>query len=279
MAGDIRSILAVTSPPADAEPTLGWAERLAETFDAVLDAAFVREDWSAATAMTPYSYALSPVMMDQLEAEVIKAEKEARAVFDARANATTLRYRRFLAVASSEDRGLNAASRSADLAVALRPDAQDPARAREAYIGGMALEGGATVFACPPEADPVGAFPHVALAWDGGREAARAMREARPFFARAEQVTVLMLDRADVEEPMLMEAEAYLSAHGVKPRMVMVPDSSGREGPQLLEHAVSIQSDLLVMGAYGRARWREQMFGGVTQYALFHAPMPLLMTH
>jgi nucleotide-binding universal stress UspA family protein len=36
---------------------------------------------------------------------------------------------------------------------------------------------------------------------------------------------------------------------------------------------------LLVMGAYGRWRWQEWVFGGVTRHVLHHTPVPVLMAH
>jgi nucleotide-binding universal stress UspA family protein len=36
---------------------------------------------------------------------------------------------------------------------------------------------------------------------------------------------------------------------------------------------------LLVMGAYGRWRWREWVFGGATHYVLHHTAGPVLMVH
>jgi nucleotide-binding universal stress UspA family protein len=39
------------------------------------------------------------------------------------------------------------------------------------------------------------------------------------------------------------------------------------------------QSDLLVMGAYSRSRLRQRFFGGVTEYMLHQAKIPVLMLH
>ncbi|MBT5558364.1 MAG: universal stress protein, partial [Proteobacteria bacterium] len=37
--------------------------------------------------------------------------------------------------------------------------------------------------------------------------------------------------------------------------------------------------DLMVMGAYSHSRLRETMFGGVTEYMLNRANIPVLMLH
>ena len=36
---------------------------------------------------------------------------------------------------------------------------------------------------------------------------------------------------------------------------------------------------VMVMGAYGHARFRELVFGGVTRGVLSHMPIPVLMSH
>ena len=37
--------------------------------------------------------------------------------------------------------------------------------------------------------------------------------------------------------------------------------------------------DLIVTGAYGHARWREIVLGGVTRHLLTHMTVPVLMSH
>lgn len=36
---------------------------------------------------------------------------------------------------------------------------------------------------------------------------------------------------------------------------------------------------LLVMGACSHARWQERIFGGVTEYVMHNARIPVLMAH
>jgi nucleotide-binding universal stress UspA family protein len=38
-------------------------------------------------------------------------------------------------------------------------------------------------------------------------------------------------------------------------------------------------SDLLVMGCYGRSRLREMVLGGVTRHVLSHLNIPVLVSH
>ena len=40
-----------------------------------------------------------------------------------------------------------------------------------------------------------------------------------------------------------------------------------------------MNADLLVMGGYGHARWREVVFGGTTRAILQSMTVPVLMSH
>ena len=45
------------------------------------------------------------------------------------------------------------------------------------------------------------------------------------------------------------------------------------------QHALSSQAAMIVMGAFGRSRLRETLFGGVTQHLVTAARVPLLLAH
>lgn len=47
----------------------------------------------------------------------------------------------------------------------------------------------------------------------------------------------------------------------------------------LVRVAGEIGAGLIVMGAFGRTRLRETLFGGVTRFMLDVAPAPLLLVH
>jgi nucleotide-binding universal stress UspA family protein len=47
----------------------------------------------------------------------------------------------------------------------------------------------------------------------------------------------------------------------------------------LLSHASDLGADLIVMGAYGRSRFREFILGGATRTILQSMTVPVLMSH
>lgn len=57
-------------------------------------------------------------------------------------------------------------------------------------------------------------------------------------------------------------------------------DARGRNIGEALEAYVDWQQvDMLVMGAYGNARWREFILGGATRSMLSRPPLPILFSH
>ncbi len=58
-----------------------------------------------------------------------------------------------------------------------------------------------------------------------------------------------------------------------------VISSGGNTGETLLRRCRDLGGALLVMGAYSHSRWRERVFGGVTQHVLDEAQVPVVMAH
>lgn len=131
---------------------------------------------------------------------------------------------------------------------------------------------------------PVGSFERVGerplLAWDGGLAASRAIAAALPLLRRAALVTLAVVNPERVYgahgELPGADLAAYLARHGV--RLDVVVRDSDDAGEALLSLAAERGADLLVMGCYGHAHFRELMLGGVTRTVLGRMTMPVLMT-
>ena len=119
----------------------------------------------------------------------------------------------------------------------------------------------------------------VLVAWNGSREAARAMRDALPLLARAESVTLVAADMPPAREAELDRARAFLERHGVAATTRKLPGTDVQAGDVLLNAIADEGADLLVMGAYGHSRLRELVLGGATRHVLRHMTAPVLMSH
>ncbi|KTE19799.1 hypothetical protein ATE67_14315 [Sphingopyxis sp. H050] len=134
------------------------------------------------------------------------------------------------------------------------------------------------VLAMPVDAPPIDLDAPVMVAWNGSPQAASALRAGVPLMGDARQVILVSVGEDDgriaAEDALL-----YMSRHGVHGEWRR--ESKGVDtAEEVLERiAAEIEPGLIVMGAYGRARLRETLFGGVTRYLLEVARAPLLLAH
>jgi len=121
------------------------------------------------------------------------------------------------------------------------------------------------------------------VAWDAGRMATRAVHDALPLLEKAENVTIMVANPEAGEEGHgdLPGADlaAHLARHGVNATADHSVSKDLDIGELLLSRVADDQADLLVLGAYGHARWRELVMGGVTAHILEHMTVPVLMSH
>ncbi|SAL82689.1 UspA domain-containing protein [Caballeronia terrestris] len=175
--------------------------------------------------------------------------------------------------------------RCADLVIAGQDDPSDPESfIADHFIEDLVMESGRPVLLVPY----AGEFPtigtRVMLAWDGSREATRAVHDALPFLQRARQVTVVTVNELSTRSlaSQIPGAEIALTIgrHDVKVEVNAIEGAHDASiGDVLLSRASNLGADLLVMGAYGHARWRELVLGGATRTLLKSSTLPLLLSH
>jgi nucleotide-binding universal stress UspA family protein len=174
--------------------------------------------------------------------------------------------------------------RTADLAIVGQRDAEDDETFIAEGFPELVVLGGARPTLFLPYAGVLPtSFKTVMVAWNGGREAARAIADALPLLTRAGKVVVTTVattsDTRDMEDLPDVDVAAYLSRHGVKAEVTRSAGIDIDAGEWLLSQAADVGADLLVMGAYGHARLREFVLGGVTRTLLKSMSIPVLMSH
>jgi nucleotide-binding universal stress UspA family protein len=177
-----------------------------------------------------------------------------------------------------------AQSRCADLTILGQPERDgDGAAFARTLAENAILDSGAPVLILPyaPSMKSIG--DHMLVAWDGGREAARAVRDALPVLGLAKRVTVMTVgERSRSGEEAARSQErlaAYLGAHGIAAQLASLADVLDDAGEALLSRICDIGVDLVVMGGYGHARVREIVLGGLTRTMLGSMTVPVLMSH
>lgn len=137
------------------------------------------------------------------------------------------------------------------------------------------------VVPCRGPVDVVG--EDVLIAWDDSHGSARAVADAMPLLQRARRVRVRAWRRhGEIAEQAVLErllaVRRWLERQDVVCE-VRVDTTAAGIGHALVDSAVQLGADLIVMGSYGHSPWSERLLGGATRHALTHSPVPLLMSH
>lgn len=174
-------------------------------------------------------------------------------------------------------------ARAADLVIAAQTDPRWAGSIHLDVADRLAMEAGRPVLIVPNGGSrgPIGR--KVLIAWNGRREAARAVFDALPILQQAQAVKVIWVNPQDERERAqdLPAADicTALARHGVKCEATEAVRPHAGVGRTLLERAKDHGCDLLVMGCYGHSRLREFVLGGASRHVLDHMTIPVLMSH
>ena len=172
-------------------------------------------------------------------------------------------------------------ARAADVLIVGR-DAANASGWRAPIPSDLTMRAGRSVLIVPPNpARPVAGAP-VLLAWTDSRESRLAAVAAIPLLREAENVRVLELcDPEDMDGARLRTADvaAWLKRHGVKAEADARAHDDRSAGRRLLDCAAEMKVGAIVSGAWGHARMRQWIFGGVTQTLMTESPVALLLAH
>lgn len=139
------------------------------------------------------------------------------------------------------------------------------------------VNSGRPVLVVPPSAT-IAFAGTVVVAWNGRREAARAVADAMPMLRRAARVVVkIVVARGGASDHGGSALIRWLASHGVQATLEF--DESSSTAECLLKALLVEKASLLVAGGYGRSRIGEMFMGGTTRTLIRNTPVPLLMSH
>ena len=202
-------------------------------------------------------------------------------------------------------------ARYADLTVIGQTDPDEPAY-DTSLPDQLVLGTGAPVLVVPYAGNFHETGKRVMIAWNGSREAVRAVRDAMPILRQADTVMVYSVNPTDHEHWAGADICAHLARHGVRAEASHAvfrsetetvssalktvggfgfqqqgpwtqsrhpPVAEADVGNALLSAVTDCGVDLLVMGAYGHSRIRELALGGATHEILKAMTVPVLMSN
>jgi len=271
------------------------AARLAAAHDAHLKGVFVAPVYTVA----PYlAVEATPAIQRVHEEQVAAARETAEATFAEAAEAAGA-HSEWAAAEGRADDVVATMARYADLAVIGQTDPRGEVPVGfEALAQHTFMASGRPVLAVPYTArGDVTLDGRAVVAWDGSREAARAVNDALPLLRAARETVVLVIESAELHPELgdLPGADiaTHLARHGVTVTAERERSGDRRLGGQvigfakddieggdlLLSQIADMRAELLVMGGYGRSRLREVLFGGMTRHVLEHMTVPTLFSH
>ncbi|HXP05281.1 MAG TPA: universal stress protein [Stellaceae bacterium] len=126
-------------------------------------------------------------------------------------------------------------------------------------------------------------FDHVMIAWNGTREAARALYDAMFIIERADAVTVIEVDTPGSAGAPPSHLAADVVAALKRREVEAAAESTVTDGTPvadiILSRAADLTADLIVMGAYSHSRLRELVLGGTSRSIFEEMTVPVLMSH
>lgn len=276
-----RTLLAILQSEADAARVLDFALPFAARHGSHLIG--LHAEALPVAMVTPLG---APAMDFSFAAENLADSRHAelRALFDERARAedVSAEWRGYENVSGDSAISGIESARTADLVIAQQNDPDAEARLT-ADIEALLFESGRPVLLVPYTWSGRSApFKKVLLAWNGTKEAARAAFDALPLMKEAGNVEVLAVDPRDtLQQDAAMAGTAIAAAlarHGIDVTTTVEHSAGLAHGDVIANRLADTRADLLVMGAYGRSRASEFIFGGVTRTMLQSMTAPVLMS-
>lgn len=149
------------------------------------------------------------------------------------------------------------------------------------YVEEIILGSGRPAIVFSGDRDSRISLERIVVAWDKSRAAARAIGDAMPILRKADRVIVMTVTGEKEIPPAHSGEDLFrrLELQGVRAEAREV-DAAGRKIDEVLRYEVEATgSDLIVMGAYGRSRIGEFIWGGATKAMMSDSPVALFMSH
>jgi len=207
--------------------------------------------------------------------ETIKLRNKAEAVFTTKSESANI-ISHFNAIEGDVSTALNQYSRYADLLIVPQRKS-DRFDFNPYYQLSDVLLGAACPVLLLPDNSSSALPPETALlAWDGKRECARALKAAMPMLSQVKKIDVVSVN---CEEDDATQIAKHIGQHGIEAKAHSLRDNHNDIGAFLINQAAGLDSQMIIMGAYGHSRIRELMLGGTTRHILEHTELPVLFSH
>jgi nucleotide-binding universal stress UspA family protein len=275
----IKDIVVNLTPGTEDDPAGRYAISIAEAFDVHVTGVSFAYDPPWPPAITDLGGA------DILRSLLEKNRAEARAAaaqFEAAAKRSQISCQTLVPEASlpGATEAFANLARAYDLVV-LKQSGSDDDVASQDMIEAALFNSGRPVLIVPYIQKAGFSVKRVLVCWDGSRAAARAVGDAIPLIAKANNVQVLTVVTGKFDENDVKGADIaeHLARYKLRTELTRLPAPDIDVPSAILSHAADMNADLIVMGGYGHSRLRDFVLGGATRGLLQSMTIPTLMSH
>ena len=274
----------VDGSPLD-EAHLACAEALAVRFHAHLDAVVAIE-------LPPLSIAavdpVAGVMMpfdDEARDAALKVSAGIQSSVEQRLKETPCAHAVSRVVEAREMLGheFAAAARIHDLFITSLPSKSAENRAIKSSFDAVLTDGCCAILGLPLDGSCNPAFERVTIAWNGSKEASRAVAAAMPLIVQAREVVVLLVDqplrRAGEDVRPGDDIVNHLNRHGVKATLSRVTSADLSISQAILTEVGRTKTQLLVIGAQADGGLLQWLQGSIARETFAASQIPLLIAH
>jgi nucleotide-binding universal stress UspA family protein len=177
--------------------------------------------------------------------------------------------------------GINDAARYADLVILGQYESQGSPETNPLPVAHSVVSHcGRPVLVLPAMVE-LGSLARIALAWDGGREAVRAVHDALPLLRLVQSVQIVTVTEPSAEDGTVgaRRLSAHLATHGISVATEALELRNADENGSLHWQIEQGHYDLVVMGGYPHPMWLEFIFGGATHSILLSSKIPIFVSH
>ncbi|MEC7671321.1 MAG: universal stress protein [Pseudomonadota bacterium] len=119
----------------------------------------------------------------------------------------------------------------------------------------------------------------VVISWNCTTESSRAVFAALPILKKANNVTILTVEKVITDGPSGEQVSELLASHGIDAKPITISGDEKKIGDAILDFSKSVDADLIVKGAYTQSRLREIIFGGATRHLMLHSEIPIYLVN
>lgn len=283
----MKDVLVLVTGHAEDDIRLGFADKLAATFDADVDIVLANElpPPSVASAMP---LAVATVPSGQADTAAQEAARKAGAKYEAHLRERVSNRKGRVRLTRLDETAGGLATHVAKLASTRDAFVCSlPGREHEHELAGTIMDrvltdSGRSVIGIPQgwkDSQPV---HQVTIAWNGSRESVRAVTEAMPLLKQAQAVAVLLVDqtrRAGDDARPGADIMLHLQRHGVEAKVVHIAKEEMKTAEAILTESKRLGADMLVMGAQAEGGVLQWFKGSVSRDVVARTEIPVLLAH